>query len=49
MSWHKLMGHLGPYVWSAYGFVVVVFGALLFRSRRRLTKIKKQLREHYES
>lgn len=48
-SWHAFihMGGYAAYVWPAYTIVFSVLGINLFFSKRKLKKIKKQLRQQY--
>jgi heme exporter protein CcmD len=52
MSLDMSMGGYGDYVWSAYGFVVLLLSGLMIQAsakkKRALQKVKSQLREHNE-
>jgi heme exporter protein CcmD len=49
MNWYDSISGYGYYVWSAYGFVILVFSAMMFTASRRLHRIKKKLRQCDES
>ena len=48
MNWHDLISGYGYYVWSAYGFVILVFGGMMFTASRTLQRVKKKLRKRHE-
>lgn len=45
MSLHESMGGYGDYVWSAYGFTVVLLGGLMVRAALLKKRVLKKLRQ----